>query len=244
MLRLFRSEWLKLRKTSIWLILLLSPMISTLVALFDGVLRGVEGADVWIVALSLMSLPHALLFLPLMTGVFAAFVCRYEHIGGGWKQLLTLPVRRTQVYLVKLGLVMLMVAASQLLIVGGLLFVGAMRDYPAAIPWEAVGMSLLGGWLACLPLAALQMAVSTAWASFAAPLAVNVIFTLPNMLIANSATYGPYYPWAQPVLAMVPHGEDSFGAFHVPADSLFLVIFGSFLLFFVCGLLYFQRKAI
>jgi hypothetical protein len=105
-------------------------------------------------------------------------------------------------------------------------------------------MSVLGGWIACLPLAALQMAVSSAWSSFAAPMALNVVFTFPNILVANSADYGPYYPWVQPLLAMVPRTKESFGAFNVPAETLFLVILGSFVLFLAGGLIYFQRKAV
>lgn len=112
------------------------------------------------------------------------------------------------------------------------------------VPWDMIARSLFGSWVACLPLAALQMGVSVAWSNFAAPLALNVIFTLPNMLVANSAKYGPYYPWAQPALAMLPREADSFGAFNVPLESLFLVIAGSFVIFFAAGYAYFLRKPV
>lgn len=41
-----------------------------------------------------MNLTYALLFLPLITGVLASAICRYEHQAGGWKQLVSLPVTR------------------------------------------------------------------------------------------------------------------------------------------------------
>jgi hypothetical protein len=241
MLGMMRSEMLKLRKSPIWLLVFVSPLLSLLVAFGES--ASSSDYSPWLGSLSIMAMLHALLFLPLLTGVFAAFVCRYEHVGGGWKQLLALPVSRSSVYIVKFIYVMLLIAVTQLLIVGGLLLVGAIKGFVGPIPWEEIGRSALGGWVACLPLAALQIAVSTAWSSFAAPLAVNVIFTLPNLLIVNSADYGPYYPWAQPILAMIPMGARDFGAFNVSVETLFIVILGSFVLFFASGLAYFIRKA-
>lgn len=239
--KLFRSELLKLRKSVIWLLVFVSPLLSLLVGLLES---SADTLNPWAGTFLTMAMMHALLFLPLLTGVFAAFVCRYEHVGGGWKQLLAMPVTRSKVYLVKLSLVMLLLIVTQLLLLGSFVLVGQMKGYAGPLPWDMVGSAIVGGWLACLPLAALQMGVSTAWSSFAAPLAVNVIFTLPNILVVNSADYGPYYPWAQPFLMMMPYSGDSFGALNVSAETLLFVILGSFVVFLASGLVYFNRKAV
>ncbi|MEF2248525.1 ABC transporter permease [Paenibacillus sp. IITD108] len=245
MLRMLRSEWLKIRGGLIWLLIGVSPIIAALSGWLSSKEAG-DGADgvVWLIALSIMSALHAMLFLPLLTGVFSALVCRYEHASGGWKQVLSLPVSRSQVYMTKFIVIMMLIGLVQLLFLALLLLIGTVLDFGAPIPWAKLLASVAGGWVACLPLAALQLAVSTAWASFAAPLALNVIFTIPNMLIANSAEYGPYYPWVQPMLAMIPSGEMTFGAFNVSAVTLFVIIGGSFLLFFVGGWSYFSRKPV
>ncbi|MFD0714879.1 ABC transporter permease [Paenibacillus sp. GCM10027626] len=243
MIKMFRSEWMKVRGSLMWVLIVASPLL----AAFTGWLssKGTAGDEGgWLEALGLMSVLHAMLFLPLLTGVFAALVCRYEHIGGGWKQLLALPVSRTQVYMTKLAVIMLLLGVTQALFLLALLLTGTMLGFQEPIPWSTLFFSVFGGWLACLPLAALQLAVASAWASFAAPLAVNVIFTIPNMLIANSADYGPYYPWAQPMLAMIPSTEMSFGAFNISAVTLFGVIGGSFLIFLLGGWSYFVKKTI
>ncbi|KKO52334.1 ABC transporter permease [Paenibacillus sp. DMB20] len=235
------SEWLKLSRSRIWLQVLLSPVL----ALAIGILSGNPGSQLpWHVLVGTMASMHALLFLPILTGVFGAMVCRYEHLGGGWKQLLVTPVSRGAVYCAKLSVVAVLMGAVQLLFLGAVFAAGWHHGVQAPVPWEMIATSLLGGWAACLPLAALQLFVSTAWSSFAAPLALNVIFTIPNMLIANSQTYGPYYPWTQPLLAMAPSTENDFGAFLVPFETLMLVVIGGFLLFFVSGMIYFQRKEV
>ncbi|MCI3924652.1 ABC transporter permease [Paenibacillus sp. TRM 82003] len=238
----FRSELLKLRRSPIWLVALVSPALTTLTAALDGVAAGAAGREAWIMLIGSAALLHGLLFLPLLTGVFSALVCRFEHAGGGWKQLLALPVKRGAVFGAKLALVMGLLGVVQLLVLAGLLAVAAAKGLTAdAGTWGLIVRCFVGGWVACLPLAALQMFVSVVWQSFAAPLAVNVIFTLPNILVANSEKYGPYYPWAQPVLAMVPREAESFGAFNVPLESLLLVVLGSFGVFLTAGMMYFAK---
>lgn len=239
--RAISSEWMKLSRSRVWLQVLLSPAIALLI----GLINGDPGSEMpWHILVGSMAGMHAMLFLPIMTGMFSAMVCRYEHSGGGWKQLLVTPVTRGSVYCAKLSVVAMLMGAVQLLFLAAVIGVGWFYDVQAPIPWEMIATSLLGGWLACLPLAALQLFVSTAWSSFAAPLAMNVVFTIPNMLVANSETFGPYYPWAQPLLAMVPAGENDFGAFLVPVETLMFVIIGSFILFWLSGMVYFHRKEV
>lgn len=239
--KVLQSEFLKLRKSSIWLLIFISPLLSALAGMGETV------EDIpykWEMTMSIMASVHALLFLPLLTGVFSAFVCRYEHIGGGWKQLLAMPVSRGNVYLAKFMLVMGLLAATQILFVAGIVLVGEFKGFEGGIPWKMIVNGTIGGWIACLPLATLQLFISVAWSSFAAPLAINVVLTLPNMLVVNSEKFGPYYPWGQPFLAMIHHTEESFGALNISAETLFIVIIGSFILFFASGFTYFQRKEI
>jgi len=237
--RVLSAESVKLSGSRLWLLVLASPAFAVLL----GVVPQEEGIS-WEILLSVMGTVHALLFLPVLSGLFTALLCRYEHHDGGWKQLLSLPVSRGAVYVSKFVMAAGLLAAVQLIFLLCLLVTGWLR-HAGAVPWEMVLPQVIGGWLATLPLAALQLAVSQAWSSFAAPLALNVSFTLPNILIVNSATYGPYYPWAQPMIAMSPYGTDKgFGAFNLPLESLMIVVLGSFILFFTAGLISFRRKAV
>jgi lantibiotic transport system permease protein len=241
--KLMKAEWLKLRKSKILPILFISPFIA-IVAGYKAVSGGSMGGNEWYVPLTYMVVVHGQLFLPLLTGILAAYVCRYEHQFGGWKQLLSLPVTRSRVFLSKYFVVMLLIAFVQLMLLVGLYGIGLMKSFTDPFPMDILWKSILGGWVACLPLVALQLWASIAWSSFGAPLALNVIFTLPNILVANSETYGPWYPWAQPLLSMIPNVGGNYGAFYVSSETLLFVIFGSFLVFFVGGLMYMQKKPV
>lgn len=239
--RVLSAERLKMSKSYGWLLVIGSPIL----ALLPGALADNQGEKMsWELLLNVMSMMHALLFLPVLSGIFAALICRYEHHDGGWKMLLSLPVTRLSVYLSKYVMIIGLLAAVQLTFLVMVLGMGLFRDIPGSIPWSLLLSSVFGGFVACLPLAALQLAISQGWSSFGAPLALNVSLTIPNMLIANSSTYGPYYPWVQPMLAMMPYGDDTFGAFNLPFETLMMVVGGSFIVFFTAGLLSFYRKAV
>ena len=239
MLRVFASEWLKIRRSLIWLPVLIAPLL----AIVTGALAALdlrEGEVLTWDSLYLMSITYyGMLFLPLVAGVYASMVCRFEHLAGGWKQLLALPIKRSHLYLCKLILVAALLALTQLLLLAGVLLIGLVLDIGGAVPWGMILESLLRGWFACLPIAGLQLWASISWKSFGAPFALNAILTLPAVLIANSETYGPYYPWAQPLLGMLPADN---GMFLIPQTTLTTVILVTTVLAVGGGWTHFVRR--
>ncbi|WP_082926734.1 ABC transporter permease [Paenibacillus tuaregi] len=242
-IRVLSSERLKMSKSNLWLLTLGSPLLALLVGLLTNSAKDASG---YMVLMSTMSLFHALLFLPILTGIFSSFICRYEHVGGGWKSLLSLPVSRTSVFTAKFLIVAALLALTQLLFLGSFLIASQVKGIHEPFPWAMLTRSIIGGWVACLPLAALQLGFSLRWASFAAPLVVNVIFTVPNILVINSDKIRPFYPWAQPIQAMIPASSTNIGSFgfNLSFESLMITVVGSFVLFFAAGLIYFNRREI
>lgn len=242
MAAILHSEWYKLRKSKALFVLLAVPLLGVLAGLTADMETGIPGAE-WFSIISAINNPYGLLFLPLMTGVLAGTICRYEHQEGGWKQLLALPVTRERVFLAKYMLLLAVMAGMQLLYVAAVYGAGLMQGATEPFPFELLAKIALGGWVAAFPLIALQLWVSIMWKSFAAPFVINVIFTLPAVMIVNSEKFGPYYPWTQPFLMMYA-GNRQDQLFFIPWDQLLLVVGGSFLIFFLGGLLCFQRKPV
>lgn len=240
---LLASERLKLTRSPIWLLVLVSPLIGLATGLLSS-LDGVEPESQYMILQSAVFMVHAMLLLPILTGIFASFVCRFEHSGGGWKNLLSLPVSRSGLYAAKFITVALLLAATQLLTLAALIISVEFHGTEGGVDWGAAIPATVSGWVACLPLAALQLWASIGWSSFAAPLAINVGFTLPNMLIVNSEKYSPFYPWAQPSLAMLSSGSMDFGGFTLPLENILITITGSFVVFLFGGLMHMRRKEI
>ncbi|WP_341302485.1 ABC transporter permease [Lysinibacillus sp. FSL H8-0500] len=242
MLAILQSEWFKLRKSKITTILPVGPLVALIIGISID-LQMEDGLTKWFFAIAFMNFTYALLFLPLITGVLAGSICRYEHQAGGWKQLLALPLSRGKIFIAKYVLLILLVLVIQVLYLAAIYTVGTVRGFTAPFPLEIIWKSILGGWIATFPLIALQLWLSVAFKSFAAPFAINVIFTLPTILAINSEKIAPYYPWAQP-FSMMYIGGDIDDIFFIPWEQLLTVVGGSFLLFFIGGYIYFQRKAV
>ncbi|UOR11186.1 ABC transporter permease [Halobacillus amylolyticus] len=94
--------------------------------------------------------------------------------------------------------------------------------------------------ISTLPLIAVTLWLAMIWSSFAAPFTVNVILTLPNMLVANSETFSPIYPWVQPFMMMMPKG----GVFSVPIESLIIAIGAGFIIFYTAGSINIQKRTV
>ncbi|WP_110114612.1 ABC transporter permease [Bacillus sp. CGMCC 1.16541] len=241
--RLLQVEWFKMNGSTLWSLVFLSPLTATIIGYVAASRMDFELPNDWYEPLVFMVSIHAVLFLPLLSGVLVSFICRHEHQAGGWKQLLSLPVKRSTVYLAKGFLIFLLVGCIQALFLLGWLAVGLSQGYTDPLPITLMITVFIGGWMAMLPLIGLQLWVSTSWASFGAPLALNAVFTVPNLMVINSERVSPFYPWSQPFMLMMPQDQSVIG-FNASLGTLALVIGGSATLFFIGGLLTFERKLV
>ncbi|HEY5548385.1 MAG TPA: ABC transporter permease [Coriobacteriia bacterium] len=239
MLKVLRAELIKLPWLLVGGIALAGPAFSVL-------LGGTDTGEGWASSFGNVAVAYSWLFYPLLAGVFAALICRVEHATGGWKLTLTLPVRRTHVYLAKYIVLAGVLALTNLVFGAAFLVAGTVAGIQGAVPYSTIGMALLSGWVAVLPLAALQLWVSSRWKSFGAALALNVCLTLPSIFAAQSRTIGPWYPWAQPMLAMSSSVARRAGdsVFNVSPTTLWVVVAGGLIVAIAGGLFTFTRADI
>lgn len=235
MIRALWAEWKKVQWWLVGILAIVGPGLSTLAGR-AALEYNPGGMDEWLWMYSMTVQYYCWLFFPVMVGIFAALVCRYEHIGGGWKHLVSLPVSRTQIYLAKGITVFFCAGICQALLL--IFFVGMARvsGLEGEIPWEMLVKGILKGLIAVLPLMALQLWVSFLWRSFGIPLAVNIVMALPSIFASQSEQIGPYYPWSQPFIAMMS-GESS-----IPMETLLYVIIGGFLIAGIGGWQHFVRR--
>jgi hypothetical protein len=238
------AELLKVRKSKIWLLILVGPIIGVFFAYqnffnnYPAFMNDPRDNE-WLEAWTQVLIFYAPLILPVMAGVYAAFVCRFEHISGGWKQLLALPIKRSSLFLAKLCVIFLLLALTQIVVLLFFLLGGWITGLQHSLPFSQLLTFTFQGWLAVIPLATIQMFFSTWWSNFGSSLAIGIGLSLPALLIGNSS-YGQFYPWAQPLLAMSPIDES-------PLQSLplFYMLFAiTFILALLIGLRRFSKMEI
>ncbi len=242
MSNIFSSEILKIRRLKLWIVIILGASISVMLA-FTNFFNNYDvfmqpGDNPWIEAWTQVAIFMGPFILPISAAIFTALIFRSEHIGGGWKQILALPVSHTKLYISKFLLVATLMGITQLVVLILFLFFGFIKGVRADIPLIDLILFSLRGWLASLPLIAIQLIPSLHWDNFGIPLGINIAFTLPSLFIANSKL-GQFYPWTQPLLAMSPMDE-------TPITSMpifYLMILLGFVIPMLFGIKFFKKKA-
>lgn len=137
------------------------------------------GDNAWIEAWTQVALFMGPFVLPILVGIYTAFVCRSEHVGGGWKQLLALPIKHSEIFLGKFLTVVKMVVITMIILLIFFIGFGYVKGVEGSLPIFTIFGFVIRGILACLPLILLQLIISIKAKKFGIPLAVSIIFTPP-----------------------------------------------------------------
>lgn len=234
-------ERLKLKRSKIWFLYVLGPLVGVVLAFinfrnnYDLFMQ--PGDNEWLEAWTQVAIFMGPFVLPIMVGIYAAMVCRGEHVGGGWKQLMALPLERHQIFLGKLIMSAIMVAITLGMVFILFLVFGIVNGLQGFPPIGSILVFVVQGFLACMPLLLIQLIISVRSKTFGIPLAVSIVFTLPAIIVA-STPLGQFYPWTQPMLAMSPADESPIESYAL----FYCLLAGIFVVCLILGLRSFARR--
>lgn len=241
MYKLFLSELQKIKWRVILLLILLEEVGTWILA--TGSVKSLVDyfKPNWMTLYFQGVLFHGMFFLPLFTALFAAFLCFYEHKEGSWKQLLTLPYPRWQVILSKILTLIALIAVIQLIYFMGYFIAGKIIGVEGSIPLKIVILRIFGGWLACFPLAVLQIGLACRFKSFGAILTFSISSVVPNIVLTGLPSYiGAWLPFVPPYYAMFPQGLNL--SPRVEPVPFILILLVTFLIYFYISIRSFVHK--
>lgn len=185
LIRCILAENRKLHGAVIWLVFLVVPMISALYGTFNFLQNlGLLTFD-WYNLWTQHTLFYTLFFFAPMVGVYTAYLWRLEHLGHNWNLIMTVPVRRSYIFLAKF----LVVAKMTLLTQGWvfLLYLLAGKFWAGLPGWPPVTIViwLLRGVLGSLGVIAFELLLAMAIRSFAVPVLVGLAGGVSGMLAAS-----------------------------------------------------------
>lgn len=169
-----RAELLKLRRSAVWIIVVVLPLFAVVTGTVNYVLNVGELSSTWSSYWSQVTLFYGLLYLSIGVAVLASTLWRMEH-RGNWPRLLAAPVSPGSILTAKLAALALLVVVMQAVLIAtgwiaGILAAGLSPALPANV--------LLVLALSALPaiaVAALQSLLSMLIRSFAAPVMLAVL---------------------------------------------------------------------
>ncbi|MDO5498264.1 MAG: ABC transporter permease [Propionibacteriaceae bacterium] len=191
------SELLKLRRSAVWIVVLVLPLLAVITGTVNYVLNLGAFRGEWDSFWSQVTLFYGLLFCSVGIATLASAVWRMEH-RGNWPRLMAGPTSSWGIVTAKLGALWVLVAAMQsaLLVLtwaSGVLVAGLSPALPARFVLSAL-VACLGG----LAVAAVQSLLSMVIRSFAAPIAVAILGCVVaiGLLMSGRLALGMLVPYA------------------------------------------------
>ena len=102
LLRLLKAERMKLKRSPVWLAFLFMPVVPALLGTINYMANIEILQSGWYSLWTQHTLFTCYFFLPVMLGIYCAYLMRLEHQNHNWNKLLTMPSRAYQVFLSKL----------------------------------------------------------------------------------------------------------------------------------------------
>lgn len=224
LIRTISAEWLKLRHSRLWLILVILPITSVLIGSANFYMNQGVLTKEWYSLWSQVGLFYGEFFLPILIAICCAYLWRLEHFNNNWNLIMTAPISAANIFLAKwlvASLLMIMVQGTFFLLYFG---AGLLLGLGSGLPPELWGW-LFRGWVASLTISSFQLTLSMRWRSFAVPIGVGLCATFFGLGMYVSE-WGFFFPHSLLTIGM---GILSQAGFASLKDHL---------LFFIINLLY------
>lgn len=188
---MFRAELTKLKRSSIWIIALVLPIL----AVVTGTINLASNPDAldsgWASFTSQVVLFYGLLFYSMGISLLVATVWRMEHRGTNWNLLMTATAEPIRLVAAKICVVLIPVAFMQAVLIAGAAVSGTfILQLDETFPWEFALVSLVA-LVAALPLIALQSLLSMLLKSFATPVALCLLGCVIGVAAVTSTALRP-----------------------------------------------------
>lgn len=237
--RSFVSEWLKTRKsTASWLCLaggFFVPFIFLLGMLINKTCMNAYSPEfnIWTKYANQLWEGMAVFLLPMGIILATSLITQIEFRNNSWKQLHSTPQSLTTIFVAKLLVIILMTVKFFVFFNIGIIVSGIIpcliydRSWPReSIPYLEFAKTNAHFFLSCLPIIALQYALSLRFKNFLLPLGIG-IFALIGTLIANSWKYIFLSPYSYGMF--IVKGKYSF-PLSLRLSTIELISFATFLL--------------
>ena len=177
-----RAELIKLKRSMSWAVVVALPLMAVLSGAGNSLASGRALDEGWHTLWLRVVVFYGLFPLTIGIAALASLVWRVEHRGGNWNALMARPVSSLQIVVGKAAVLGLLVTAMQVVLVVAVVLVGKLAfGLPGLLParYLLAGVLIV---LACLPVAALQSALSMLMRSFAAPIALALLGAITSVL--------------------------------------------------------------
>lgn len=170
-LRLLGAEAVKLRRSAVWVVALLLPLMAVVTGTVNYAANQGALSAGWVSMSSQVTLFYSMIFFSMGVSLLASTAWRVEHRGSSWNAMRATPHRPAAVVMAKTLVILVPTAAMQAALVAMTWVAGMALGLGPVMPASFLASGALAV-LAAMPLVALQSLLSMLMRSFAAPVAL------------------------------------------------------------------------
>ncbi len=192
--RLLKAERMKLKRSPIWLAFLIMPIIPAILGTFNYLNNQGLLTHEWISLWTQHTLFTDHFFLPIMLGVYCAYIMRLEYVNHNWNKVFTMPSSRSTIFLSKLIMVAVMLILSEIWICALFVISGHIAGLVNP-PWETIATWFAFGTLGGMVMVSVQLLLSIFVRSFALPVGISFAGGLSG-LACLAKGFGHIWPYS------------------------------------------------
>ncbi len=194
LLKLLKAERMKLKRSPVWLAFFIMPIIPAVLGTANYLYQKAILTREWLSLWTQHTLFTDYFFLPIMLGIYCAYIMRLENANNNLNKVFTMPVSRSSIFLAKLITAAMMLLFSMVWICA--LFV--ISGYIAGLtdpPWLTIAHWCIFGTLGGMVIVAIQILISICVNSFAIPIGIAFAGGLTGLgFLAKS--FGHLWPYS------------------------------------------------
>lgn len=230
---------MKLKRSPVWIAFLLMPIVPAVLGTINYLGNLELLTSEWYSLWTQHTLFTCYFFLPIMVGIYCAYIMRLEQNNHNWNKTLTMPVSKCGIFAAKLIMITFMILISEIWI--GVLFVisGKIVGITAALPIKDIAIWCLFGTLGGMVMAASQLVISMLIRSFALPIGIALAGGISGMVFL-AKDLGHIWPYSLMAYGMNSNAlQQMIASGYVP---FILICIGYIALFTIAGSILMSRK--
>jgi len=228
LIKLLKTEKLKLKRSPIWLAFFIMPIIPAILGTLNYNANIEVLKNEWYSLWTQHTLFTCYFFLPIMIGVYCTYIMRIEHNNHNWNKVLTMPTDKTMIFISKLITASLMILISEIWICSLFIISGITIGIQSPLPLKSILIWCLFGTLGGTVIASIQLIFSFYIKSFATPVGIALGGGISGLVFLAKG-FGHIWPYSLMAYGMNSNSpqkiiESGYGSF-ILVCNVYIIIF-------------------
>ncbi len=184
MTKLIKLELIKLKSISLFLSLLIIPLLSVIFGSINYYMNISILTNEWISLWTQVYMIYGLIFLPVLLGITVSFIWQSEHKKSAFKIILTSPAKENDIIFAKIMVSFLVILLTQLYFFSLYFISGTIFDFVSTFPFKLFVYLIITS-IFLLPIISFIGYVGIKINSFVLPVGISLLLSISSLVLVS-----------------------------------------------------------